>query len=242
MKTLRCCIIDNDPARREALAALAAQNPMLDTIGIFANATDAVRTVVNGDPALVILGLPTPEFTGLDFARVIPAGCALVVAADTDRFALDAIRAQAVDYLTAPIARAPFAEAVARAADRWLKERRRDSPDTAARFIVVKSDYKLLHLPVDDITFIEGLKDYVRIHLADQRSIMSLMSLKTLEHYLPQPQFMRVHRSYMVNTCQVRVIDRNGLTFGMRHVPVGESYRDALNQYLARHTPQAIND
>lgn len=110
-------------------------------------------------------------------------------------------------------------------------------------YLMVKSDYKLLQIPLRDILFIEGLKDYVKIYLTqDQRSVMTLMGMRTLEQYLPESMFMRVHRSYMVNLHHIRVIERNRVVFGSHHIPISETYRPAFNDYISRHSVAPIRD
>jgi DNA-binding LytR/AlgR family response regulator len=100
----------------------------------------------------------------------------------------------------------------------------------------VKREYKLQRVALDDILYIEGLKDYVRIHLADGQRIMSLMSMKKLEDYLPRPEFLRTHRSYIVHMSKVQSIDRFRFVFGDTYIPISESYKDVVNDYLNMHT------
>ena len=100
----------------------------------------------------------------------------------------------------------------------------------------MKSEYKLLQIAVDDIVYIEGLKDYVRIYLADGSTVMSLMSLRTMELGLPSGQFMRVHRSFIVQTSKIKVIERNRIVFGKQYIPISDSYKNEFSEYIARNT------
>ena len=103
-----------------------------------------------------------------------------------------------------------------------------------SEYIIVKSEYKLVQIPVADILYIEGLKDYVKIYTADSdRSIMTLMSMKTLEQHLPADRFMRVHRSFIVNTARIKVIERTRIVFGKNYIPVSESYKQAFSDFIA---------
>ena len=98
---------------------------------------------------------------------------------------------------------------------------------------MVKSEYKLVQVPIKDIVYIEGLKDYVKIYLEnEQKSIMTLMSMKALEKYLPTSKFLRVHRSFIVNTTKIKVVERNRIVFGNQYIPVSESYKQAFNDYV----------
>ena len=104
------------------------------------------------------------------------------------------------------------------------------------RFLFVKSDYKLIRIALDDILYIEGLKDYVRFYLKSGEKIMSLMSMRKLEEYLPQPEFLRTHRSYIVHMPEAKIIDRLRVVFGEQYVPVSDNYRASVQDYLDSHT------
>ena len=104
------------------------------------------------------------------------------------------------------------------------------------RFLFVKSDYKLMRVEFDDILFVEGLKDYVRFYLKDGQKVMSLMNMKKLEDYLPKPEFQRVHRSFIVHMPLIPTIERGRVVFGEQLIPVSESYKDDVQQYLDQHT------
>ena len=99
--------------------------------------------------------------------------------------------------------------------------------------LIVKSDYKLVQIPLEAIEFIEGLKDYVKIHVNyQQQSIISLMGMKALENYLPADRFIRVHRSYIVGTRHIRHIERNRIVINNHYIPVSDSYRQNFTDYI----------
>ena len=102
----------------------------------------------------------------------------------------------------------------------------------------VKSDYKLIRVALDDILYIEGLKDYVRFYLEDGTKIMSLMNMKKLEDYLPRPEFLRTHRSYIVHMPKSRQVDRLRIVFGDTLIPISDSYKEDVQQYFDQHTLQ----
>ena len=109
--------------------------------------------------------------------------------------------------------------------------------ETTNEFIYVKSEYKLLQIPLKSILYIEGLKDYVKIHIeGESKSILSMISLKSLEEKLPKNQFIRVHRSYIVQKEKIKIIDRSRIVFGKEYIPVSDSYKEDLNQYLESKT------
>ena len=100
----------------------------------------------------------------------------------------------------------------------------------------VKSDYKLVRVSLDDILYIEGLKDYIRFYMEDGTKVLSLMNLKKLEDYLPRPEFLRTHRSYIVHMPKVQCVDRFRIAFDDLFIPISESYKEDVQQYLDKHT------
>ena len=152
-------------------------------------------------------------------------------------YAIDGYKVNAVDYLLKPISYDDFLRATTKVSQLFSSADDQDS-HTADRFIFVKSEYKLLQVRFDDILFVEGLKDYVKIYMdGNQKPIMSLMNLKKLEESLPSPEFMRTHRSYIVHMSKVRIIDRFRIVFGNNYIPISDSYKDSVQQYLDSHTP-----
>lgn len=237
MEKLRCCVIDDDPLANRLIAGYVSRTPSLELVGSFGSAQDAVRTVLGGDVDLVFLAIQMPQLNGIEFAKIIPSGCRIIFVTAFEQYAVQAFKVNALDYLLKPVIYDDFLLSVNRAL-RWQElKRAAERRDDAPRYLMVKSDYKLIQIPLNDILFIEGLKDYVKIYLTqDQRSVMTLMGMNALERYLPVSMFMRVHRSYMVNLSRVRVIERNRVIFGTHQIPISESYRAAFNDYIARHS------
>ena len=106
-------------------------------------------------------------------------------------------------------------------------------------FIYIKSEYKLIRIDYDDILYVEGVKDYIKLYFtAGKKPVMSLMSMKKMEDYLPKPQFLRVHRSFIVNMAKVEMIDRGRIVIGESFIPISESYKEIVQDYIDNHTLQ----
>ena len=140
-----------------------------------------------------------------------------------------------MDYLLKPVSYDDFLNA-AKKVLYWFTIKSKQETYKQDRFIFVKSDYKLIHVELDDILYIEGLKDYVRIYLENGTKIMSLMNMKNLEDNLPKPEFMRTHRSYIVHMTKINMVDRFRLVFGETYIPISDSYKDEVQSYLDTHT------
>lgn len=233
MKTLRTCVIDDEPLAAQLISKYVDDTPFLTLTGVFSSAQDAVKAVLSGDIDLVFLDINMPQLNGMEFARLIPSGCRIVFITAYDKYAVDSFKVNAVDYLLKPVAYEEFLSAATKAFNSF----NRSSGSAAPRkYIIVKSEYRLLQICLDDIVYLEGLKDYVKICLDDgSKNVMTLMNMRTLEQELPEEMFMRVHRSFIVNTTKMKVIERNRIIFGNVQIPVSESYKKEFNEYINSH-------
>ncbi len=234
--TIKCAIIDDEPLAAEMLAGYASKTPFLNLVGVYNSAIEAIRNLRSDPVDLLFLDIQMPELSGLEFATILPPETLIIFTTAFDRYAIDSYKVNTVDYLLKPIAYDSFLKAADKALRRFI-ESKKQTTYAADRFIYVKSDYKLVRVNLDDILYIEGVKDYVRIVLADSsQPIMCLMNMRTLEDYLPTPEFLRVHRSYIVHMSKVQTIDRLRFVFGDTYIPISESYKDIVNDYVSMHT------
>jgi DNA-binding LytR/AlgR family response regulator len=234
--TINCAIIDDEPLAAEMLASYAAKTPFLNLVGVYNSAVEAIRTLRSEPVDLLFLDIQMPELSGLEFATILPPETFIIFTTAFDRYAIDSYKVNTVDYLLKPIAYDNFLKAADKALRR-IVDSRKQATYAADRFIYVKSDYKLVRIDLDDIMYIEGVKDYVRIVLSNSsQPVMCLMNMRTLEEYLPTPEFLRVHRSYIVHMSKVQSIDRFRFVFGDTYIPISESYKDVVNDYLNMHT------
>lgn len=179
-----------------------------------------------------------PDLNGLEFSRMLPNRVRIIFTTAFQQYALDGFRANALDYLLKPFSYTDFMEAVKKALE-WfqMKNSNPEKEPTDHDFIYVKSDYKLIQIALKDILYIEGLKDYLKIYLENEaRPIITLASMKSMEERLPSPRFMRVHRSYIVQTAKVKTLERGVIVFGKTRIPVSESYKGALMNFLNEYT------
>ena len=233
MTTLRCCVIDDEPLAQQLIASYVEKTPFMQLVGSFSSAQDAVKTLLEEHIDIVFLDIQIPQLNGLELAKIIPPSCRIIFTTAYDRYALEGYKVNALDYLLKPINYEEFI-AAANKALHWA-ELNRQANEVADRkeYIIVKSEYKLVQIPISSILYIEGLKDYVKIYTdADSRCIMTLMNMRTLEHNLPSSQFLRVHRSYIVNTSKIKIIERNRIVFGTTYIPISDSYKQAFTDFI----------
>jgi DNA-binding LytR/AlgR family response regulator len=237
--TIKCAIVDDEPLAVELLASYVKKIPFLELCGKYSNATDALHGIGQTPVDLLFLDIQMPELNGLELSRMVPDGTRIVFTTAFNQYAVDGFRANALDYLLKPISYADFMEACNRALQ-WFQlmhsselsstpVKTEDEP----RSIFVKSEYKLLQINLEDIRYIEGLKDYVKIYTEQSpHPILSLMNMKAIEQMLPSSRFIRVHRSFIVQKSKIREIERNRIVFGDVYIPIGDSYKQAFQDFI----------
>jgi DNA-binding LytR/AlgR family response regulator len=233
--TISCAIIDDEPLAAGLLESYARKTPYLYLAGTYNSAITAMKDLRESPVQLLFLDIQMPELSGIEFAKILPKETKIIFTTAFPQYAVEGYKVNALDYLLKPISYDDFLRASNKALE-WFSLMRRQQACAHDRFMYVKSEYKLQRIALDDILFIEGLKDYVRIHLSDGQRIMSLMSMKKLEDYLPRPEFLRTHRSYIVHMPKVEQIDRFRIVFGEEYIPISDSYKDDVQQYFDEHT------
>ena len=233
---IKCAIVDDEPLAVELLASYVNKIPFLELCGKYTNATDALHGI--GEQP-VDLDIQMPELNGLELSRMVPENTRIVFTTAFNQYAVDGFRVNALDYLLKPISYADFLEACNKAMQWFQLVQQSEQPAAASSTdeeptsIFVKSEYKLLQIPLDDIRYIEGLKDYVKIYTEEsQRPILSLMNMKAIEQMLPASRFIRVHRSFIVQKSKIREIERNRIVFGDVYIPIGDSYKQAFLDFI----------
>ena len=232
---INCAIIDDEPLAAGLLKSYAEKTPFLNLIGTYGSAVEAMKELRNNPVHLLFLDIQMPELSGIEFAKILPKETKVIFTTAFEQYAIEGYKVSALDYLMKPVSYEEFLKAANKALD-WFCVSQKRQTYAADRFMYVKSDYKLVRVALDDILYIEGLKDYIRIYLADGQKIMSLMNMKKMEDYLPRPEFLRTHRSYIVHMSKAEAIERFRIVFGDQYLPISDSYKEDVQQYFDSHT------
>ncbi|MCQ2209824.1 MAG: LytTR family DNA-binding domain-containing protein [Paludibacteraceae bacterium] len=243
--TLNCIIIDDEPLALGLMESYVKKTPFLNLVGKFENAMEAMSTLKENPPHLLFLDIQMPELNGLEFSKLIKDKTKIIFTTAFQQYALEGYKVNALDYLMKPISYPDFLEAANKALS-WYQMTSSENKENGnteegkedrKRSIFVKSDYKLVQIDLDKITHIEGLKDYVKIFVEGENyPILSLMSMKSLEAMLPSDQFIRVHRSFIVQPQKIKVIERNRIVFGKEYIPISDSYKDSFQEFLNKYS------
>ncbi|MGL5937210.1 MAG: LytR/AlgR family response regulator transcription factor [Phocaeicola sp.] len=240
---LTCAIVDDEPLARELVKSYVDKTDSLELVGCYGSAIEALQKQDNQKPIqLLFLDIQMPELNGLEYSQMVSPETRIVFTTAFDRYAIDSYKVHALDYLLKPISYTEFLKSVNKAIE-WfeLKEKAvtdsTEQPANDAKFIYVKSDYKLVQIELERILYIEGLKDYVKIYLeGEEKAILSLISMKNMEERLPATRFIRVHRSFIVQKEKIKVVERGRIVFGKEYIPISDSYKNDLLLYLNNHS------
>jgi two-component system, LytTR family, response regulator LytT len=226
--------IDDEPLALQLVTGYIEKTPGLKLAGKFDNPLDAVEFMAREKVDLVFVDIQMPDLSGIEFTRSMVRGPRVVFTTAYEKYALEGFRLDVVDYLLKPFSYEEFFRAVQKVQNLIkLEGGALNQVESNSEFLFLKSDYKIKRINFNDILYIEGLKDYVKVYTQnDLKPVLSLTSLKTLETKLPESKFMRVHRSFIVNLDKIATIERSRIVFGKAYIPVSEQYKDKFQEYL----------
>ena len=179
-----------------------------------------------------------PDLSGMDFVRQLAAPPFIVFTTAYSEYAVEGYKVNAVDYLLKPFGMNDFLRAALKVQEQYnLRHQetpqKQSSPVQADGTIFVKTDYRVVRIAISDIRYIEGMSEYLKIHLDNQKPIITLLSMKKMEDYLPPTLFMRIHRSYIVNLQKIQEVNKNRVILDAdTYLPIGDLYKDRFNEYL----------
>lgn len=237
---LTCWIIDDEPLAIELLESYVAKTPFLELTGSYSSAIEAMQDATTKVVDIIFLDIQMPEVSGMEFARFIKEETRIIFTTAFSEYALEGYRVDALDYLLKPISYTKFLEASKKALKWFEMKDSAESKDTTSTTgqeeeqMFVKADHKLIRILFKDILYIEGWKDYVKIHLANRsHPILSLMSMKGLEETLPSTKFIRIHRSFIIQKNKIDSISKNRVKIGDNELPIGDSYKQEFNKIIS---------
>jgi two-component system LytT family response regulator len=231
---LKCIAIDDEPLALQQVAAYVQKIPYLELVGQCSSAFQALDLLENQPVNLMFVDINMPDLNGLEFVKSLTQKPLLIFTTAYSEYALEGFKVDALDYLLKPFSFAEFSKAAGKARTQFeLMQNAPEKLESNDEFLFIKSEYKLLRVNLNDIEFIEGMKEYVRIHITGQKPIMTLLSMKSLEEKLPSGKFLRVHRSYIVNLGKVSTVERMTIVFDDKNrIPVSDNYKENFQAFL----------
>ena len=234
MNKLRCLLVDDEPPALEILRTYIQSTPMLEIAGECHHAMAAFDFIQKQQIDLIFLDINMPQLSGIDFLRALPSAPRVIFTTAFRDHAVDGFELGAVDYLLKPYSLERFLRAVHRAIHpetKGLPAHRETFATETERFLYIRADRKMVKVMVNDIRYVESLKDYVRIFLGD-RQVITKQTITALEDMLPEGDFMRVHRSFVVAINKIDSYSPSAVFIGKTEIPVGPLYKHELGKRL----------
>ena len=235
---MRCMVIDDESLVRELLEDNIRQIPFLQWVKSCKNALEATEALQTTPVDLLFLDIQMPRVNGLQFLQALTDPPLVILVTAYEQYALEGFNLHVADYLLKPFAFDRFLRACNRAHDLFRLQQQpktadRPTPPAAPPDFFVNVEYALVKIVVDDILYIEGVKDYIKIYLqSSARPVLTRMTLKAMEERLPPPAFIRTHKSFLVAVSKITTIKRDLVCIGNTEIPVSGSYKSNLNQIL----------
>jgi len=234
---IRCLIVDDEPLALHILEDYISKIPFLQLVKATTNPIEALTIVQEKGADLVFLDVQMPELSGIQFLRIANGKAKVILTTAYPQYALEGYELDVIDYLLKPIAFDRFFKAVQKAqtimqpaiatGTKPGKAELQPQQDFLSDFIFVKTEHKIQKVYLNDILFIEGLKDYISIFVPAER-IITLQNMKKMEEALPAKYFIRVHKSYIVSVNKIDSIERSRIFIGDKIIPVGDTYREGF--------------
>lgn len=239
---MNCVIVEDEPLARNLMVEYVRKVPSLQLIEACSSPLTALEVLRKNAVDLLFLDVQMPELTGISFLKVLQKRPLVILTTAYSEYALEGYELDVADYLLKPITFERFLRSV----DKVIQRLETTKPQAPVEkisapidqpFVFVKDGTKLVKVVFDDILYMEGLKDYVTIHLKQQK-IVSLQRLKTLEEQLPSEKFIRIHNSYIVALRAIDVVHKNHVQIREAQLPIGETYKKSFREFIERNRMQ----
>lgn len=225
---IKCVVIDDEPLAISKLESFIAKVPGLNLLRTFDSAVEAMSWLKENPADLIFLDIQMEQLTGIQFLEATDLNTRIIITSAYDEYAIKGFDLNVTDYLLKPFSFQRFIKAVDKVMEYYsdrkeaIKTNKNDS-----RFLFVKTEYRYERIDIEDILYIEGMKDYLRIICSDKK-IMTLQSFLKIEESLPSDKFCRVHKSYMVALDKIRSVERGVILIADKRIPVSNTYKDSF--------------
>ena len=230
---IRVLAIDDEPLALQQLAAYIKKIPFLELVSECQSAIEAKDILNNDNIDAIFCDINMPDLNGMDFVKSLSTPPLIVFTTAYSEYAVEGFKVDAVDYLLKPFGLDDFKRAANRLQERLEVRQEPVIATPEDDSIFVKTDYRVVKIAISDIRYIEGMSEYLKIHLESQpKPIVTLLSMKKMEEFLPS-HFMRIHRSYIINLKKIQEVNKNRVIMDSEtYLPIGDNYKDAFNDYL----------
>lgn len=233
---MKCIAIDDEPFALQLMKDYISQVPYLELVALCEDVFEANKVLQQQEIDLVFTDIQMPRLTGLQFIQSLTERPMFILITAYEKFALEGFNLNVVDYLLKPVELSRFMLACNKASELFqLKKAAKQLPETASPYFFVNAEYRQVKVMYKDITYIEGLKDYIKINLLPPaKPLLVRMSMKSVEEELPSSQFIRIHKSYIVSVSSINAVRKSSVFIDQLELPVGETYQGVIEQLTKR--------
>ena len=228
MKKYKVVIVDDEPEARELLEHYMEHLPDCELVGCCKNGVEALQLVNKHQIDLLFLDIQMPGISGVELAKSIPEGVKVIFTTAHREYAVEGFELMAVDYLLKPISLDRFLKAAYRFIAKQAQEPKSGSEapaESKREFIFVRADRKMIKVALDEIKYVESIQDYLKIHTSDQ-ALVTRETMAQMQQQLPERDFLRCHRSFLVNIRHIDSYTHEQITIGRKSIPISRSYKD----------------
>lgn len=233
---IKCIAVDDEPLALEIMADFINKVPYLQLVQQFNSAAAALHFLQGEQVDLVFLDIKMPDITGIQLLKSLKYPPMVIFTTAYDEYAMDGFNLDVVDYLLKPVPFERFLKAAAKAQEYMsVTSQKNGDHNYVSDYIFIKTEYKIIKINLEDILFIEALKDYTKIYTPFQ-PVLTLRSLKSFETKLPADKFIRVHRSYLVSLNKINSVEKNTVMIANQSIPISDGYRERFYDLINRNS------
>ncbi|HTL81527.1 MAG TPA: LytTR family DNA-binding domain-containing protein [Bacteroidia bacterium] len=227
---IKAIAIDDEPLALKVIEEFCARTPEVELVKTFTKPSEGMKYLKKFPVDLIFLDIKMPSMTGIEFYKQISQEKMVIFTTAYSEYAVEGFELDALDYLLKPFSFERFTKAVAKAVE-YFNFTHRSANETNPYFFI-RADYSLIKIAYSDVLFIEGLDDYIKIHVSGRAPYVARMTMKSIAETLPANDFVRVHRSFIVPIKKIDVVRNKMIHLGENRIPIGASYEaDFMKRY-----------
>ena len=238
MNKITCIAIDDEPLALGLIVSYINKTPFLELLAEFDNPIDAMEFIQENGVQLIFLDIQMPDLTGVEFARTLNENCKVIFTTAYDKYAVEGFQLHALDYLLKPISYEVFLSSIKHAKQQFdliVSMSSNKSIKTDENYLFIKADYQMHRIEYDDILYLEGLKDYIKLYTkGSSKPFVFHATMKSVEEKLPSSKFMRIHRSFIVSLNNIKTIERDRILFGDKRIPISKQYKSDFDDFIKK--------
>jgi len=234
MRPLTCMIVDDEPLAVRLMESYVDKTPNMNLLASYTDSITAINAIKEQKPDLLFLDIQMPNIDGMELAHSLPEETRVVFTTAFKEYAFESYEVNALDFLLKPIRYNKFLGSIEKARKLFDTQQTTFQPKQQPNTVFIRVDGEWRNIPVDQIIYVNGMKDYVMFYLdSEKRPLISHLTMKAVEEMLPSDKFLRIHRSYIVAVDKIQKVDRNDCVYiGEEIIHIPDGYQEVFRKFL----------